>query len=304
MTSTLSRVLEAIELRSPVHAKKLRSSLSEIDESFETEMTILVDRYLGILEPEGKGLDFLIDCYLRSLDDIFAERVEFLRSGAYRYTSFGEVNARVYANPEVMAYHMHGLFLSQFLWHQHYKMYRYFSNIARTVAPGVRRYLEVGGGHGLYLRAFSGFMHPGAEIDVIDISPTSLRICREMAAGTAAHFILGDIQTMERPDPAYDFITMGEVLEHVEDPVSLLRKLGDLSAPDARIFITTPTNAPSIDHIYLFRNVDEIRTVISASGLEIVEDLAVVTEERKNPAKSAGVKIATFYGALLAPARR
>ena len=156
----------------------------------------------------------------------------------------------------------------------------------------------MGGGHGLYLRAFCSEANSNAKVDVVDISPTSLRLCQEMAAAPNAEFILGDVHDFSRAQ--YDFITMGEVLEHVEDPIKLLRKLRTLCCPGGSIFVTTPTNAPAIDHIYLFETVQDIRDVIGQAGLEILNEIQVETERIKN-GKAANVKIATLYGALLTP---
>jgi len=41
-------------------------------------------------------------------------------------------------------------------------------------------------------------------------------------------------------DAPYDLILLGEVLEHVEDPVALLHKIKKYAKPDAHIIITTP----------------------------------------------------------------
>jgi 2-polyprenyl-3-methyl-5-hydroxy-6-metoxy-1,4-benzoquinol methylase len=303
VTPHLEQIIRAIERRNPIHAKKLALHLAVVDASFENEFNVLLDRYLSLLKPEGGDLNFVIDCYLKMLDDIVAERVEFLRTGRYSSSSFDEVNMRVYGNPGVMAYYMHGLFLSQFLWHQHHKIYSYFLETIRAYAPRAKAYLEVGGGHGLYLRAFCGLSRPDAEITVVDISPTSLGICREMAAISSVRYIEADIHSFSGSESGYDFITIGEVLEHVEDPVRLLRKLRDLCSGNGVVFMTTPTNAPAIDHIYLFRDVQHIRTLIAEAGLEVLDERAVLTEDA-TPKRAAAAKIATLYGALLAPVRK
>ena len=303
VTPVLAQIIRTIEVRNPVHAKKLASHLAVVDSSFEQEFCVLLDRYFELLKPEGRDLDFVIDCYLKMLDDIVAERVEFLRTGRYSSSSFDEVNKRVYGNLDVMAYYMHGLFLSQFLWHQHHKIYGYFLETIRAWAARTKAYLEIGGGHGLYLRAFCSLSRPDAEITVVDISPTSLRICREMAAVPSVRYIEADIHTFPGTAAGYDFITIGEVLEHVENPARLLRKLRELCSDQGVVFMTTPTNAPAIDHIYLFRDVQHIRDLIADAGFEVLHERAVLTEET-TPKRAAAARIATLYGALLAPLKK
>ncbi len=50
----------------------------------------------------------------------------------------------------------------------------------------------------------------------------------------------------------FDFITIGEVLEHVENPKNFLNKARKILSDDGNIFITVPINGPAVDHIYLF----------------------------------------------------
>ncbi len=76
-----------------------------------------------------------------------------------------------------------------------------------------------------------------------------------------------------KEDTQFDFITMGEVIEHVEDPKPLLQNISRLLKPQGKAFLTTCANSPAIDHIYLFHNVEEIRELFSNCGLEIVEEI-------------------------------
>ena len=77
----------------------------------------------------------------------------------------------------------------------------------------------------------------------------------------------------------YDFITMGEVLEHVIHPEKLLIKLKQLLNPKGRIYISTCVNCPAIDHVYHFKKVEEIREMIQACGLKIESELVLPVEE-------------------------
>ena len=91
---------------------------------------------------------------------------------------------------------------------------------------------------------------------------------------------------------------MGEVLEHVEDPVALLTRLRTLLNDNGIIFITAPTNSPAIDHIYLFRNAQEIREVIGKANLTIVEDIGIYVEDVSIEVAEK-LKITLMYGAFL-----
>ena len=73
-------------------------------------------------------------------------------------------------------------------------------------------------------------------------------------------------------DRKFDFLVMGEVLEHVEDPLEFLKKLKALSKEEAQVFITTCCNAPAVDHIYLFSNTNEVRTLCESAGFTVEKE--------------------------------
>jgi hypothetical protein len=72
---------------------------------------------------------------------------------------------------------------------------------------------------------------------------------------------------------------MGEVLEHLDKPGEMLKKLSSLLYPNGVIWITTPTNAPAIDHVYLFNNKQEIIDLANDSCLEVIESFGCYAEE-------------------------
>ena len=62
-------------------------------------------------------------------------------------------------------------------------------------------------------------------------------------------------QDATRLDPEkekYDFVTIQEVLEHLEDPEGMLRKIGELLTPEGKAYAMMPICAPSTQHIFLF----------------------------------------------------
>ena len=62
-----------------------------------------------------------------------------------------------------------------------------------------------------------------------------------------------------------------EVLEHLEDPAAALDVLGKLLAPGGRIFINVPANSPAPDHIYLFRNPEELVQMMEGLGFRVLQ---------------------------------
>jgi 2-polyprenyl-3-methyl-5-hydroxy-6-metoxy-1,4-benzoquinol methylase len=224
-------------------------------------------RYEIFIQAQGKSLQFGVDCFVQLHHSVDRQRERFLKTGRYESASFEEVNRRVYADPEVMQCHMHGLVFAQFLWPDQYRRFQFFADLLPQRAETIQRYLEIGGGHALYAAQAARVLPPGVTIDMVDISRTSLELAKGMVSDPRIQYHWMNV--FDFPHGNYDFITMGEVLEHVERPQELLEKLRRLLAPGGRGFITAPANAPMIDHIYLFRNAQEIRDMLTACGFRI-----------------------------------
>jgi|WetSurMetagenome_2_1015567.scaffolds.fasta_scaffold29761_4 2-polyprenyl-3-methyl-5-hydroxy-6-metoxy-1,4-benzoquinol methylase len=278
MQTLLEYIVENISARNSLHGKKLQGNLKKFDAEYFTRAEQFLTKYVYLLQSQNKTLDYAIDCYLQMIADINYETVQFIHTGEYSSKTFDEVNARVYNNPEVMEYYVHGILMSQFLWAHHYGILVFFNNIIRENCNQINRYLEVGGGHGLYTSEAIKIIGDKTKYDLVDISQSSIDIARLMINNDKVAYILSDIFKYDA-DEKYDFITMGEVLEHVEDPGKLLKKLFTLLHDDGKLFITAPTNGPTIDHIYLFKNADDIRKVIHSAGFEIEKEFIIYAED-------------------------
>jgi 2-polyprenyl-3-methyl-5-hydroxy-6-metoxy-1,4-benzoquinol methylase len=297
MTSIVDTIYSKIAGRDPIHGKKLKNNFAFYDERYYELAEEFFTKYERVLQLENKTLDFSVDCYLRMIADMKNETLDFLRTGKYSSHSFEEVNRRVYSQPGIMEYYMHGLIVSQFLWKHHYEMFGYFISTFPQFSPAIRNYLEVGVGHGFYLSHALTLLPAAASVTAMDISDTSIAMARAVAGNSRIDFRLQDIQRFDG-NKKFDFITLGEVLEHVEQPLKLLLKLQSLLTTDGVVFLTTPTNAPAIDHLYLFRTIEDIRQLITEAGFRITSDKTLVSEDISLE-KAEELKIATLYGAFL-----
>ena len=297
MDKLLQKVVDRIEEKNPIHAKKIRRNFELAGDGYFEQITPFLKKYDALLQARGKDLDYGVDCYLRMCAEMMYEQVRFQQTGKYSSTSFEEVNARVYNNPEVMEYYMYGLILSDFLWIHHYRAHKFFMEHLPEHRGNVKDYLEIGGGIGLTLSEAMQIFGSEIQYDLVDISPSSIEISKTFVADESVNYHLADIFQFET-GKQYDFITMGEVLEHVEDAVGLLKRLAELLKDDGAAFITVPANAPTIDHIYLFRDAGEIRDVIEAAGLRVTRELSVYAED-VDEEKAKKDKIAMLYVAFL-----
>lgn len=297
----LDRILAEIRKKNALHAKQVERVLARWEEGVRADLARRLEEYLTFLGSRGIDLATAVDAYLLVVQDTLTEQIHFLKTGRYRHSSFRETCAAVYANPGYMSRYMIGLGVTQFLWENHVRIFRFFGEHLPGGVPA--DYLEIGPGHGLF---FLEALRSGRfrSVTAVDISDTSLAFTRDLVAACAgerretAAFTRLDLHELAE-DRTFAFVAFGEVLEHVEDPRATARKVHALLERDGRAFVSTCANSPAIDHIHLFRSVEEIRALLRECGFAIVEDLALASGNL-DLAEAVKRKAAVNYCALLA----
>ena len=277
--------------------------IAGMDESSREQAESFAAGLMAYLESENLGVDYLAGAYLKMCADVMSEQKKFMQTGEYSCESFSKARENVYENEEAMKSYMHGLLLSQFLWKNHNMIFNFYLREV-SAAVDIKSYLEIGPGHGLFLSQ-AVRIFPEASFLAVDISRTSLGMAKKMVETFSGRndvaFEYGDIRNYP-VQGKFDFIGMCEVLEHVEDPKSLLTVAKELLAPGGRLFVTTCANCPAVDHLYNFNTVEAIGEMIADAGLKIVNELALAVEEiprEKWTEERAGVN----YAATLEAAR-
>lgn len=198
----------------------------------------------------------------------------FERQGVYKEKNHQQASDEVYFNEaHMMQEYLPGLLLSHFLWPHHYRQIQFFNSAfvqAMRVADATS-FMEVGIGTGLYsgllLRALPKVRGVG-----LDISPSSKHFTESQlsALGVADRYNveLRDV-TAEPMEPKANWLVCVEVLEHLDDPVAFLRGLRRNMAPGAKAFITAALNAAHADHIYLYRNSNEVLAHLNEAGFTL-----------------------------------
>ena len=275
----------------------MRARFGAEDPALLATATAFFQRYQTYIEARGQTLCYGLDCYLKLVARMVQERMEFLRTGKYASNSFVDVEQQIYMNADVFEYHMHGLVFAQFLWPEQATRFKFFSqHIAKHLAES-DSYLEIGGGHALYILETVRHAPATTNFSLIDISPSSMELAKGIVGDLPIDFRLLNIFDYA-PGTTFDFITMGEVIEHVEDPLSLLRRVRELLAPGGHAFISTPANSATIDHIYLFNSADEIREMFLEAGFAIVAE-KIEFADNISPERAAKLKSAVMYAAFV-----
>lgn len=275
----LSRIVE----KSVFQKKKLEKFLTKMDDQFFNDAEAFATKYSAYLESQGISLDSAVDSYLKMVNSMFKYQVKFIKTGAYPEATLEKTYTDVYANKNEMLSYMVALAISQFMWPTHYAIYRFFSQVIRAKSKTIATYLEIGPGHGLFLNKTLEVLNAAAQIDVVDISPVSIDIARSIVAYfqprlTSIQYHTIDMLKFETIKQ-YDFITMGEVLEHVTAPQQLLLKLKSLLKQNGSAFISTCVNCPAVDHLYQFCTIEDIQSMLTQCGFTIQQQLILPVEE-------------------------
>ncbi len=298
-----AEITALISEKSPMQAKRMAKYFAGRDDAFFEEAESFAKNYLGFLESQNISMQAAADAYLKLCSDLLDCQFNFAKTGKYQLESAQQALGEVYENDARMKEYMIGLAFSQFLWPTHQEIYQFCSSALRRLREEIRSYLEIGCGHGLFLSRALEVLQKGCRIEVVDISPASIAITRELIqflhpSQPAPSFYLKDMLEMELTR-RYDFIAMGEVLEHVNYPKKLLSKMRELLSDQGRGFVSTCVDCPTIDHVYHFKSIQEIRDMLTESGFRI-EDERVLPVENLPMEEIARRRITINYCALLA----
>ena len=182
-----------------------------------------------------------------------------------------------------MQSYMVGLGLSQYLWGTHFKMFKHLTEALVKNSGKIKSYLEIGPGHGLFFKKAIETIGDNCKYTAIDISCISLNLTKSIISffqlgNNSIEYLNKDILNF-KSNELYDFIVMGEVLEHVEKPDLLLSSLNSILSESGSAFISTCVDCPTIDHVYHFKSVDEIRDMIKQTGFDIISEKILPVEE-------------------------
>jgi len=275
-------VLDMVYTKAPLQKKKIEFFLKTRDIYFKEEFEIFLEEYIGYLNKNNMTIDYGINSYLEMVDDMFRCQIKFMRTGKYPTTNASDAMSDVYSDEKKMLSYMIGLALSQYLWSTHYEMFGHLKSSIIKNKNNINKYLEIGPGHGLFLKNAIDALKDDVQLTAVDISPISLKVSESIISyfypNKSIDFINADMLNLDI-NTTYDFIVMGEVIEHVEDPVSLLVKISKLLNKNGKAFLSTCVNCPMIDHVYHFHTVDEIKQMFNDCGLHIESEKILPVED-------------------------
>ncbi len=114
----------------------------------------------------------------------------------------------------------------------------YLDLLARYGVPPGARLLEIGCGHGDFLRRAA---RRGLNVTGVEYSASACEVARQKLGGVG-EIICGEIDDLtESCEARFDVITASDVIEHVRDPKAFLAHAHRLLKPGGVLFLATPT---------------------------------------------------------------
>lgn len=287
------RLVDEIKKLNPFQKKSIQRILDDADDRYLEFAESVVTRMLKAVD-RGECFPYLAETYLWYTKLLRIEEMHYAQQGKYRYDNYAEVYDKVYGRDDYMYDYVVGLGLTQPLWANHYRIFRFFLDEFVPMIAAGERGAEVGVGHGLFhSEAMRGA--PRLRTTLLDVSPTSLAMTRRMIAATGldperATPVNVDVQKdIPLPDASLDVLLMGELIEHIEQGEAVMRAMARKMKPGGICYFSTAANAPAEDHILLFTTTGEIRDFVTSCGWKIVKEqvftLGGMSEERANADK-------------------
>lgn len=262
------------------HIEKTRDQANSLQCWMASELMGWAKQYLG---PDYAHR--LAEGYVRFVSDVNIEQMRYERRGHYRNKSFAEVYEATYNSEAFMNGYHWGVFASTFAWSHHLDVYERFHNQflralgGQTKAP---RLLDLGCGSGLW-SMLSLTELTAATADSVDISATSVKETTAMkdALGFGVRMTVhqGDALSWTLPgadtEPAFDAGISCFVLEHLEQPILLLKNLARNIKPRGLAFVTAALTAAEVDHIYEFKRESEVIQMAEEAGFRVIESASL-----------------------------
>ncbi|MGN6826235.1 class I SAM-dependent methyltransferase [Paucibacter sp. M5-1] len=282
MTATLSapddqsiaRLLTMMEGSARFARESVHRAAAAFGPAWEADFAAMLSRFYA----SESRLQDAVKGYGAFVMDSMRRQKRFEQELSYPAKTYAEAAAEVYYNDDYMRrQYLPGLLLSHYLWTHHYQQIEYFKGffLPWLERQGVAEFAEVGVGTGIYSRLALQAL-PALRGTGLDISPLSLEFTAEHVAsfGFAPRYQTRRQNILEpgeggEPLPRFRAVICVEVLEHLEDPVALLRGLRELCTADGKLFVTAALNAAHADHIYLYSRPEEVLAQVEAAGLHL-----------------------------------
>jgi ubiquinone/menaquinone biosynthesis C-methylase UbiE len=271
-SENLNTLLTFVREQRPVFWRGIENTIAFDRDGFASAANPLVDWAADYL-----GSDFhvqLADGYAFLVMELAKSQAVYQKAGKYPNSSYDEVYEATYNNPEFMTNYHWGLYMATFAWPHHIKIFRFFEReFISKFGDESGLLLDLGSGSGVWSKLFIS-SNPNWRGLGVDISETSVNeanaMVSAMTSSSKIKYVLGDALDYSTDEPA-DAVISSFLLEHLENPRSLLENVSRNLKPKGFAFVTGALTAAEIDHISEFRYESELVILAEESGLRVSE---------------------------------
>ena len=144
--------------------------------------------------------------------------------------------------------------------------------LLKYINKDINTILDIGAGEGSKTYLLSEYFS-NAKVFGIDFTEEGINLAKNKYKKSNLYFEKLDVFNIDKKETSYDIVSCFEVLEHVEDWQTLLKKITDIS--DKYILISVPTGRMreyevNIGHLRNFQN-GEIENFLKVNGFDIVK---------------------------------
>ncbi len=271
-SENLNTLLTFVREQRPVFWRGIENTIAFDRDGFASAANPLVDWAADYL-----GSDFhvqLADGYAFLVMELAKSQAVYQKAGKYPNSSYDEVYEATYNNPEFMTNYHWGLYMATFAWPHHIKIFRFFEReFISKFGDESGLLLDLGSGSGVWSKLFIS-SNPNWRGLGVDISETSVNeanaMVSAMTSSSKIKYVLGDALDYSTDEPA-DAVISSFLLEHLENPRSLLENVSRNLKPKGFAFVTGALTAAEIDHISEFRYESELVILAEESGLRVLD---------------------------------
>lgn len=169
------------------------------------------------------------------------------------------------------------LLLSMVFSNHRFEIRAQLNSFLRGLSGSGGNIVSIGTGPGYEIKLMSQAL-PGWIIETYDTDAGSREEATRLLQYFQVHHDIRfcDLFPLDRPRPEfrnrYDAIVLCEVLEHLDDPGTALRILGQCLKDRGSMFVTMAVNIAQEDHVFLYPDINSCRRQIGESGLAITSE--------------------------------
>ena len=153
--------------------------------------------------------------------------------------------------------------------------------LERVLPPAPARVADIAGGTGRYAAWLAGRGHT---VDLLDLTPSHVRLARERTAGLPVTCVVGDARTLPWPDATFDAALVMGALYHLQDRADRLACLAEASR------VLRPGGVLVTAHIGRWASLFDgyHRGMITDPAFRAIVDADLATGNHDNPAMRPG----------------